>query len=228
MLGKLKKKLRASDQIDLNGIIFFAFDLFRKNAARLFFGRFNRIRCRLKGVKLGKNVSFNGKPIINRYPNSSIIIGDNTKLNSSKYSMSIGLQQPCAFATLGEGSKITMGINCGASGLKIHAKSSISIGNNVLFGAGCTIIDNDAHHSNMNKRAQNIIPSRPVTIGDNAFIGMQCIILKGVPVGENAIIAAGSVVYSNIPRNAIAGGNPCKVIMIRSEKTNPNSPEKTN
>lgn len=218
MLSKLIKKIRSSERIDFGGIVFFAFDLFRKNSAALLWGRLIRIRCRLKGVKLGKNVSFNGRPIINRYPNSSIVIGDHTKLNSSKYSMSIGLQQPCAFATLGEGSKISIGSNCGASGLKIHAKSSVSIGNNVLLGAGCTIIDNDAHHSNLDKRNQNIIPSRPVSIGDNAFIGMQCIILKGVTIGKNAVIAAGSVVYTNIPENAIAGGNPCKVMMIRSAK----------
>jgi acetyltransferase-like isoleucine patch superfamily enzyme len=129
--------------------------------------------------------------------------------------MSIGLHQSCAFATYDENSIIEIGNNCGASGLKIHAKTKITIGNNVLIGMGSTILDNDAHNAVAVKREQNIIPSRPVTIGDNVFIGLNCIILKGVTIGNNSVIAAGSVVFSNIPENAIAAGNPCKVIIKR-------------
>ena len=54
--------------------------------------------------------------------------------------------------------------------------------------------------------------TRPVLIGDNVFIGAQSIILKGVTIGENAIIGAGSVVTQDVPANAIAAGNPCKVV----------------
>jgi acetyltransferase-like isoleucine patch superfamily enzyme len=212
MLNKIKNKIKKSGKLDLNGIVFFALDHVRKNINIYFFNRIIHLICYLKGVKLGNQVIFNGKPIINRYPNSSITIGNGCKFNSAKYSISIGLDQSCAFATLGEDSEISFGNNCGASGLKIHAKSKVTIGNNVLLGMGCILVDNDAHHSNIEKREQNIIPSRPINIEDNVFIGIQCVILKGVTIGKNSVIGARSVVFNDIPENCIATGNPCKVV----------------
>jgi acetyltransferase-like isoleucine patch superfamily enzyme len=215
MYMKFKNKIIKSGKLDFGGIIFFSIDLFRKNIHVLLFNRIIHVLCYMKGIKLGKHVVFNGKPIINRYPHSTIIFGDNCKFNSTLYSMSIGLHQPCAFATYDENSRIEIGNNCGASGLKIHAKSKISIGNNVLIGMGSTILDNDAHNSVAAKRELNIIPSRPVTVEDNVFIGLNCTILKGVTIGKNSVIAAGSVVFNSIPENSIAAGNPCKVIIRR-------------
>ena len=52
----------------------------------------------------------------------------------------------------------------------------------------------------------------PVVIRDNVFIGAKCIILKGVTIGENSIIGAGSVVTKNVPANQIWAGNPAKYI----------------
>lgn len=56
----------------------------------------------------------------------------------------------------------------------------------------------------------------PISIGDDCFIGARCIICKGVKIGARSIIAAGSVVVSDIPEDCIAGGNPCKVITKES------------
>ena len=54
--------------------------------------------------------------------------------------------------------------------------------------------------------------SSPVVIEDNAFIGARCIILKGVTIGKNAIVGAGSVVTKSIPANEIWAGNPARPI----------------
>lgn len=59
--------------------------------------------------------------------------------------------------------------------------------------------------------------SGAVSIGDNVFIGMQSTILKGVHIGNNAIIGANSLVNRDIPDNCVAAGNPCKVIMSLDE-----------
>ena len=56
------------------------------------------------------------------------------------------------------------------------------------------------------------MPPKPIVIEENAWIGMNCIILKGVRIGRNSIIAAGSVVTKDVPDNCIAGGVPCKFI----------------
>ena len=54
--------------------------------------------------------------------------------------------------------------------------------------------------------------TRKVTIGDNCFIGMNTVILKGTTIGNNTIIGAGSVVVKDIPENVVAVGNPCRVL----------------
>lgn len=216
MLRKIRNKIKNSRKLDLSGMFFYGLYILENDFKIFLFNRIINLICFLKGVKLGKNVIFNGKPMINRYPNSSIIIGDSCKFNSAKNSINIGLTQPCAFVTLGENAEIVFGSNSGASGLKIQARSKVSIGNNVLIGTGCIFLDNDAHHPNHTKRELDIIPSRPIIIEDNVFIGLQCVVLKGVTIGKNSVIGANSVVFSNIPENSIAIGNPCKVIMRKN------------
>lgn len=91
------------------------------------------------------------------------------------------------------------------------AFSEISIGDNVLFGINCSVIDNDGHDLSPGNRYGN--PKQAaVTIERNVFIGNNVAILKGVTIGENAVIGNGSVVVSDIPANVIAAGNPAKVI----------------
>jgi maltose O-acetyltransferase len=57
-----------------------------------------------------------------------------------------------------------------------------------------------------------LVESDPVIIGDNVWIGERAIILKGVNIGDNAIVAAGSVVTKSIPNNSLVAGNPAKII----------------
>jgi len=76
------------------------------------------------------------------------------------------------------------------------------------------IIDTDFHHSDPGKRYENEnIPARPIIIEDNVFIGTNCMILKGITIGKSSVIGANSVVFTSIPENSIAIGNPCKVII---------------
>ena len=57
-----------------------------------------------------------------------------------------------------------------------------------------------------------MIPSAPINIEDDVWIGARCQILKGVHIGARSIIAAGSIVTKDIPSDVVAGGNPCRVI----------------
>jgi acetyltransferase-like isoleucine patch superfamily enzyme len=175
------------------------------------------LSCHLKGVKVGQGVVFNGFPIMLRFRQSRIEIGDNCSFNSAKNSLLIGLRRPCTFATLEQNSEILLGDNVGISGGIIIAASKIEIGNNVMIGANCLIFDTDFHHSDPKKRlTDDSVPTRPIIINENVFIGTNCIILKGVTIGKNTAIGAGSVVISDIPDNSIAVGNPCKVIIRKS------------
>jgi acetyltransferase-like isoleucine patch superfamily enzyme len=179
-----------------------------------------RFICFIKGVRIGKNVNFNGFPVMRRYENSNISIGDYCTFNSAKNSVWVGLHNRCTFVTLTKNSEISFGDHSGGSGIIILAAKKITIGNNVLIGSHAMIIDNDFHHSDPNKRllSENI-PSRPIIIEDNVFIGTNCMILKGVTIGKNSVIGANSVVFNNIPENSIAIGNPCKVIIKKKWDT---------
>ena len=172
--------------------------------------------CFLRGVETGKGNTFLGFPRISRSPNSRIIIGDNCTFNSSKISARMGLYKRCAFITLDPGSEIRIGDNSGAAGATIFACKEIVVGNNVLIGAYTTIVDSDFHNPDPEKRELENDTARPVHIQDNVFLGMNCVVLKGVTIGENSLIAANSVVISNIPPNSFAMGNPCKVVMKRN------------
>ncbi|HRZ75298.1 MAG TPA: acyltransferase [Flavobacterium sp.] len=91
------------------------------------------------------------------------------------------------------------------------AFSKILIGDNVLIGTNCSLMDNDAHHLASNKRHESSI-SKEIVIENNVFIGSNVTILKGVTIGENTVIGNGSVVTKSIPKNVIAAGNPAHVI----------------
>lgn len=62
------------------------------------------------------------------------------------------------------------------------------------------------------ERNRGIEYARPITVGNNVWIGGNVCVLPGVTIGDNCVIGAGSVVVKDIPANSVAAGNPCKVI----------------
>ena len=91
---------------------------------------------------------------------------------------------------------------------QIDCYHSISIGEHVKIGPNVVIRDSDNH---LIIRKGNTI-SAPIHIDDEVWIGLNCIILKGVTIGKGAIIGAGSIVTSNIPPYSLAVGSPARVI----------------
>ncbi len=96
------------------------------------------------------------------------------------------------------------------------AGADIIIGSHVLIANRVSLMAYDSHPTDANaRRAGEPAPaasSRPIAIGDNAWIGMGAIIMKGVTIGEDAIVAAGSVVIHDVAPGAIVGGNPARPI----------------
>lgn len=92
---------------------------------------------------------------------------------------------------------------------KFQDQGGITIGDGCLFGHNVTIATLN-HEFNPEKRA-SIIPN-PVKIGKKVWVGSDSTILPGIEIGDGAIIAAGSVVTKNIPKNTIAAGNPARII----------------
>ena len=90
---------------------------------------------------------------------------------------------------------------------EIHAGESVKIGNNVNIAWDCNILDRDYHAFNGDSEVV-----KPVAIEDHVWIGVRSIILKGVTIGEGAVVAAGSVVTRDVPAGCLVAGNPAKVI----------------
>lgn len=112
------------------------------------------------------------------------------------------------------GATVIIGHHVGMSSTRLWIHDRLTIGNHVKIGAGVLITDTDAHPMDYRARRHSNegTQSAPITIGDDAWIGAQAIILKGVTIGPRSIIGAGSVVTHDIPADCIAAGNPCRVI----------------
>lgn len=179
----------------------------------LYLSRFkNFLLIKEHSVKIGKGCTLNG--VIYFSGKNRIKIGDNVRINSGKYYNVIGGDERTILRTLDMG-EIIIGNRCGISNSTFISATSIIVEDDVLIGGNCKIFDTDFHPLDANKRISkenSNIKSKPIVIKIGAFIGAHSIILKGVTIGENSIIGAGSVVTKDIPSNEIWGGNPAKFI----------------
>lgn len=110
-----------------------------------------------------------------------------------------------------EGGRLTLGGGYMNSGAQIRCSESITIGDDATIARNVIIMDSDYHNIEFEDGIKNA-QSAPVYIGNHVWIGTNAIILKGVTIGDNTVIAAGAVVTKDIPANCIAGGVPAKVL----------------
>lgn len=110
---------------------------------------------------------------------------------------------------IGEGTSIQMYFHCGAA-------ESVKIGRDVLIAGRVYITDHDHvfDDPNLPARRTDGLVTKPVVIEDGAWLGEGCVILKGVTVGQRAVIGANAVVTKDVPPFAIVGGIPARVIRI--------------
>ena len=132
----------------------------------------------------------------------------------------------CSFA-IAENGTCTIGDFTLLNGALIMAEDKIDIGSHCLISWNVGIADSDFHPLEPAQRlidAQALAPffkdrparpklkTAPVRIADNVWVGMNAVILKGVTIGENSIVAAGSVVTKSIPPNTVVAGNPAVIV----------------
>lgn len=132
------------------------------------------------------------------------------RINSRLSSNPIMTRERSTFCCAAPGARIVLERDVGASSVSITAAKEVIIGEGTLLGADCLITDTDFHVPLGNNRWGNDVAagSRPVTIGKGCFIGARVMILKGVSIGDGAVVAAGAVVTKDVPAEHLAAGNP--------------------
>lgn len=161
-----------------------------------------------------------GRDFCFRYNNISPIERENRKEMINQFFCKTGeefsIQSPfyCDF-----GFNISIGENFFSNyNLVILDVAPVTIGDNVLFGPNVSLYT-AGHPIHPISRNSGYEYGIPITIRDNVWLGGNVVVTPGVTIGENSVVAAGSVVVKDIPANVVAVGNPCKVIReIRDEE----------
>jgi len=104
------------------------------------------------------------------------------------------------------GENFYMNVNC-----VILDEAKVSFGDNVFIAPGCGFYT-AGHPFDVAQRNAGLEYAKPITIGNNVWIGGNVVVLPGVTIGDNCVIGAGSVVNKDIPDNTLAVGNPCRAI----------------
>lgn len=100
--------------------------------------------------------------------------------------------------------------NVNGLGTKILVADAITIGAGCTFSWDVQLLDNDFHTMTVDGKQQP--SSAPIVIGDRVWVGTRAIVLKGVTIGDGAVVAAGAIVTKDVPAGAVVAGIPAKVI----------------
>lgn len=148
----------------------------------------------------------------NIFGEGSIQIGKQLHAVSARKRSFMTLFSPCQITIIGTG-RIELGNNVGLNGTTISSRKKISIGDYTMIGPNTIIVDYDGHPAwPPRERWTKTGPMAEIIIENDVWIGMNCMILKGVRIGSGSIIAAGSVVINDVDANSLYAGNPAKKI----------------
>ena len=108
-----------------------------------------------------------------------------------------------------EGATLTLGSGYANAGLNLSCFSAITIGRDVMISENVTLRDSDNHRVSGSSSPS---ATAPIRIGDAVWIGLNAVVLKGVTIGDGAVVAAGAVVTRDVPARAMVAGVPARVV----------------
>jgi acetyltransferase-like isoleucine patch superfamily enzyme len=170
----------------------------RSHAGKLWPALNARLRLR-SATRLGKRVTLRGRPSVSN--EGTLTIGDRVRLVSTVATLEI-VTLPSGQLEIGD----NVFINYGSS---LVASTHVKIGNDCMIGTHVMVMDCDFHR--VEDKAWDTT-GKPIVIGDRAWLGNRSIVLKGVRIGDDAVVAAGSVVTHDVPARTVVAGVPAKVI----------------
>ena len=186
-------------------------------ARRVVDGLVGRARLALGRVSCGPGLQLLGVPIVSVADGASIAIGARAILCSSSRDTALGVSRPVILRAMLPGARLVIGEDSALSGTTVCAAESVTIGERCLFGADSIVTDTDFHPVEPQGRWCATLAQaarRPVRIGHDVFVGARAIVLKGVTIGDGAVIAAGAVVTRDVPAGAVVAGNPARELRV--------------
>lgn len=133
-------------------------------------------------------------------------MGENAQLHSKDFMMYEGAE-----IVVLDGGKLSLGSNSYMNASLIQSANEISIGDDCAIASDVLIQDTDFHPI-LDEKGNEKPVSKPIVIGNKVWICAKATILKGVTIGDGAIIAAGAVVTKDVPAGCLVAGNPAKVV----------------
>lgn len=174
-----------------------------------------RVLFFLNRINMGPRLQAIGIPSVNVSRGGKAFIGSHFTVRTG-----VGCTEVGSAGTrirVGPRGQLVIGNHVGISNATIVCDDSVSIGDGVLIGGGVQLFDTNFHCLNADIRcsgheSRDNVRTAPITIGNRVFIGTNAMICKGVSIGDEAIVAAGSVVVHDIPAGEVWGGNPARRI----------------
>ncbi len=168
------------------------------------------IRLVILKLKFGKKVSFVSAKVGFESSSNIIISDENSSISFGTMNYFYRLGNLEVF----DGGKIVFGSNISINkGFSIVCRNQINFGNDIMIGPNVMIYDHN-HSFEVGDQPFRLqeFKTGAITIGNNVWIGAQVFISAGTNIGSNCVIAAGTVLTTNIPDNSLVGGNPARVI----------------
>jgi len=185
-------------------------DVVRAVAELAFWSAVARARLRARGAAVGRRLRVRGRLRLHCHRTGLIRIGDDCRIQSGFAGNPVGGSERMAI-WVGPGGRLTLGDRVALSSSTIVCMDAVSIGDGSYVGGGSRIYDTDFHSLDPAERGR---PGNPgartarVTLGQRVFVGGHATVLKGVRVGDAAVLGAGSVVSREIPAREVWAGNP--------------------
>lgn len=160
-------------------------------------------RARYPRAVLGQHLGIRGKLII-QGP-GKVVVGPHCFFDAAT-------GQPNKIQTFDPAATVTIGASCYLNGVEIAAKQSVTLGDGCIV-ADALIMDTDFHSIETNRHDPAApVKTRPIEVAGNVWIGNRSIILKGVTIGENSVVGAGTVVRQSVLANTVVIGNPQQTV----------------
>lgn len=154
------------------------------------------------GMKVGKNTRL---PVLKVTWPHQVLLGDSCVLEDDIFFKFDGIWKPGPSIRIGN--KGFLGAGC-----EFNIRLGIDIGNDALIASGCKFIDHDHGILGGQLMRTQHGSGKAIKIGNDVWLGCNVVVLKGVEIGDGAVVAAGAVLTKHVPAGEIWGGVPAKKI----------------